>query len=163
MGRFSESIVGMSAFIGRIDPNRGDALGLITFGSTAEVKVPLQSASTSVNAIGSSIASLEANGRTALLDALILAWNELKSWREHVRAIVVLTDGMENSSQTSVREVVRVFSSERRHSIVAFGLAYGSDADEELLRNLCELTGGSLLKGAITNVSEVFSIIAQKL
>src|SRR6201999_3268672 len=92
----------------------------------------------------------QAKGRTALLDGIYMAMNEMKKARNPRKAILIISDGGDNSSrytQSEVRNSVR----EADVQIYAIGIfeglgAHGRTPEEadgpDLLRDLAEQTGG---------------------
>lgn len=158
--------VGMSTLLGFINADRNDAIGLFTFEDQAAQVVGLDLASQVADQVGNQIASLRAsNGRTALLDSIVLASEKLQSYQNHIKAIVLLTDGHENASRnaTSIEEVIDTLSLERNGSITVFSLAYGDDADKQLLKKLSSMTGGDALAGNVSNIATLFKWIGGRL
>src|SRR4029078_4324900 len=92
----------------------------------------------------------QAKGRTALLDAVLLSLNKMKKARNPRKALLIISDGGDNSSrytESEVRKVVR----EADVQIYAIGIfepvmSRGRSAEElsgpGLLSELSEQTGG---------------------
>jgi Mg-chelatase subunit ChlD len=152
--------VGTSAFLGHLIAARGDAVGLSSFSDTAEWVVPLDLFVSTGDKIGQEIALLRSSGRTALLNAILEAITATERWEGSLRAVVVLTDGMDNSSTVSEEEVLAAAKRSRESGTRVFCLAYGEDADYELLRRVSGATGGSVYRGGITTIEALFSRIA---
>lgn len=95
---------------------------------------------------------LQSKGRTALLDAIYLALNELKHARHARKAILIISDGGDNSSRYSEREVknrvreadVQIYSL----GILEFGGRRGRTPEEsmgpQLLSDIASASGGRL-------------------
>jgi VWFA-related protein len=104
----------------------------------------------------------QSKGRTALLDGIYLAINELrKSGRNPRRALVVISDGGDNSSRYTESEIKNLVR-ESDVQIYAMGIfepmsARGRTAEElsgpSLLSEMCEQTGGRHF--AVDNVNEL--------
>jgi len=88
------------------------------------------------------------HGSTALLDAVYLALHEMKKSKKNKKALLLITDGGDNHSRYSEREVTNLVreSDTLIYSIGVFG--GGSSAEEVsgpgLLRHISEQTGGRL-------------------
>ena len=83
---------------------------------------------------------VQATGWTALLDAIALSTNQMRSARNPRRALLILSDGNDNNSRYSEAEIrSRVVEADLR--IYAIGLSYRP----RLLQRLAEETGGNVL------------------
>src|SRR5690606_1642288 len=98
---------GLEAFLLRILPE--DRFGLITFDSSARVAVPPAYLSDNRIALQTAIGAMRAEGKTAVFDALELTRQERKqlppSEDDRIRASVLRTDGVHNSSRVSLEQV----------------------------------------------------------
>ncbi len=113
------------------------------------------------------LAFSEARGRTALLDALYMSMDEMKKARNPRKAILVLSDGGDNSSrytQSEIKNLVR----EADVQVYAIGIfepihARGRTAEElagpSLLSELAEQTGGRHFP--VENINELPDIAAK--
>lgn len=134
--------LGMSAFLSHLVPERGDVVGLIAFSSTPRVVVPMGKLFECAEQVERAIAALRPGEDTALVDAVLLAWDEVSRWDDWVRAVIVVTDGLENASTRSKPEALQRPGAVLPRRTTVFGLAFGDDADYELLRQFSEVTGG---------------------
>jgi len=82
--------------------NPEDEFALIQFNSKAHLAVPLTH---SVDEIQNRLMLLAPKGRTALLDAIYLAVSVMRKAHNQRKAIVILSDGGDNSSRYSLSEV----------------------------------------------------------
>lgn len=89
------------------NPNRDDEFSLITFADRPELAVPWTSDATEVL---NRAASTRARGRTSLLDAIHLAVTQLREARNLHRAILILSDGGDNHSRFSERQITRILA-----------------------------------------------------
>jgi len=151
---------GLSAFVGQLRQERGDTVGLVTASTEAQLEVPMTE---DIRLVDDRIGELKAEGRTALVDAIDLAWLQALSRRDRVRAIVVLTDGRENASRKQAQDVLEVISGYGRRGAVIYGLAYGEDADLGFLQRFSEATGGESFEGTISNVRTIYDTVATAL
>ena len=87
------------------------------------------------------VAFKQAGGRTAMYDAVYLGLDQIKGATNEKKALILITDGEDNSSRYSIAEV-RDFAKESDTQIYAVGeqgeLGYG----RSLIQNLVGLTGG---------------------
>lgn len=155
--------IGLSAFMAQLRQERGDAAGLITFSSEPNLEVGLDNLSDNADVLGERIAQLEVKGNTALIDAIRMAAERLATDTNHIRAIVVLTDGLENASTTTEEELLLFLRQFGYRGVSIYGLAYGDGADVDRLGRLSKATGGETFKGTITNVRRLYELIAASL
>ena len=127
--------------------NPDDEFFLVQFNTRPEMIVPF---TTNTEEIQNRLTFTQAKGRTALLDGVYMAMHEMKKAKNTRKAILILSDGGDNSSrytETEVRNLVR----EADVQIYAIGIfepvhARGRSAEElsgpGLLSELAEQTGG---------------------
>jgi hypothetical protein len=72
----------------------------------------------------------------------------------HIHAIIVLTDGEENSSNESESTVVNELK--KHPDIVFFGIAYGHDADRELLVKMANATRGLVVDSSPLGIQKLY-------
>ena len=88
----------------------GDDFALFTF-SEEEVRV-VSSFDRDPSALLRQLFFLKAEGKTALYDAVIQTSNELLSGRNMKKAILLFTDGVDNASQLTTKDIERVMQNE---------------------------------------------------
>jgi VWFA-related protein len=127
--------------------NPEDEFFLVQFNERPELTVPI---TTNTDDIQNRMAFTQAKGRTALLDGVYLAMSQMKKARNPRKAILILSDGGDNSSrytEAEIRNLVR----ENDVQVYAIGIfeliaARGRTAEElsgpSLLSDLAEQTGG---------------------
>lgn len=127
--------------------NPEDEFFLVQFNDKPEM---IQGFTTNTEEIQNRLTFTQAKGRTALLDGIYMALNHMKKARNTRKAILVLSDGGDNSSrytETEIKNLVR----EADVQIYAIGLFEGmsgrSRTPEEmsgpgLLNDIAEQTGG---------------------
>ena len=115
-------------------------LGLVTFEGLAAVAVPVQPVVSATPAIGSVLDDVTATGGTALLDAVAVDAGELEraAGPGQLRAVVLLTDGQENSSRTTLSDAQTRLADA---GAIVFAIAYGADADLPGLQVLAGTSG----------------------
>ncbi len=82
---------------------------------------------------------------------------------DHIRSIVVLTDGQDTESSTTIDETLNqigAFGEEAGSSIKLFTIAFGDDADKEVLKRIAKSTGGKQYDSDPKTINKVYSDIA---
>ncbi len=87
------------------------------------------------------LALAQPRGRTAIYDALYLGLEKIKQGSNGRKALILITDGEENHSRYSVREV-KELARESNVEVYVIGTKGGSDFDRICLEELAEITGG---------------------
>jgi tight adherence protein B len=140
---------------------RGDAIGLVAFGSRA---LTLTSFSTStIDADGAlrSI-SVDPHSGTALYDAITLASEQLGARPAGGRVLIVLTDGKDVSSRSSLTEAI---AAARNAGVAVYAIAIaGPEFTPQPLQALATATGGSFFRASASGaLAEVYTRIASQL
>lgn len=142
--KLRRSRMAAAAFFKTANPE--DQFFLVEFNDQPKLMVPLTS---DTGQIQNQLTFAQSKGRTALLDAIFLALHEMKKSTKTRKALLIISDGGDNSSrytETEVRSLVR----ESDSLIYAIGIFESSGArgsPEEmngpvLLSDLAEQTGG---------------------
>ena len=109
------------------------------------------------------IASLWANGGTALYDAILAAHEDLQKTpdNEKISAVVVLTDGQDTNSKTALETLMKAirFDSEK-NNVRVFTIGYGEDANREILQKIADATQAKSYAGTPENIESVFKDIS---
>ena len=117
------------------------------------------------NQIRTQINALEANGDTSLYDAIQQSIDLLKQSRQdkddRIQAIVVLSDGQDTSSQTSLQSVVELIgiNKEEHNPVIVIPVAYGGDADINALNAIARASATKVQSGDPENIQKVLEII----
>lgn len=96
------------------------------------------------------IAGLTPRGGTRLLDTVVEAYQALNDTPpgQRIRAVVVLTDGLDNRSRSASQEVLDLLRRDQEgYSIKVFTVAFGGDADVNLLKEIAGATGAKSYVG----------------
>lgn len=135
---------------------------LILFATNVQVKVPSQSAGQARQAVLEELDRAQADGGTALLDAIDRGLDLLDDVNStgNLKALVVLTDGEENSSSATVTSIQRRLGGS---DCIFFGIAYGSDADQSSLQMLARNSGGHSLVTDESNIQAAYEQLSQHL
>lgn len=144
--------------------NPADEFFLVQFNDRPELVVPF---TTDTDKIQSALTFTQSKGRTALLDSVYLAMNEMKKAHNPRKALLIISDGGDNSSRYTETEIknrvreadVQMFSIGIFESIGGRGRTPEEAAGPGLLNELAEQTGGR--EYAIENVAELPDIAAK--
>ncbi len=154
------------ALVTFLDQIKGEEerVGLVAFSSWVYQVEELNKIRDNRSRLLTAIGELEANGNTALLDAVWEAYQQLQRLgdRERINALVVMTDGKENNSWLSLSELedgIRRGNS-RGVPIVIFCIAYGEDADMETLQRIAEASGGIVRVGDLETIRKLYKLMA---
>jgi Ca-activated chloride channel family protein len=129
-------------FIGRSNPN--DEFFVVTVGRRPAALLTFETRTGEVVKV---VDDQQTGGSTALLDSIYLACNYLRRSRNARKALLVLSDGEDNNSRYSKRELVRMLE-ESNLTLYALGVGVrhpprdDPDSAENLLITLSDSTGG---------------------
>jgi Ca-activated chloride channel family protein len=147
-----------------LDQIQGDLerVGMIEFATWPGTVVKLGDLGANRALLERQVDQLVASGDTALLDAVYEAYEQLQALgdTERINAIVAMTDGRENASQLSLRQLVRELESNARVPVVIFCIAYGRDADMGTLQEIVEPTGGQVREGDLETIQDLYKILS---
>jgi Ca-activated chloride channel family protein len=140
-GKLNAAKAAAQAYVERMRP--GDQAGLLTFNTNVTY---LQSISTDSQAFIQAVNSLDAQGDTTMFDALFQAAQILQELPGR-KAIIVLTDGLDNGSMHTSDQVIQEISSGGLSiSTIGLGdpskLGINSGLDEAVLQSLAARAGG---------------------
>ncbi len=160
LGRpFANALAAAQTFIGAAGPR--DHVGLVAFGHAAFGLGRFSASPTDARSSLSGL-SVDAKSGTALYDAIVLAASHLGSDNSPGRAIVVVTDGADVSSSSSLQQAVA--AAHTAHAAVyAIGIG-GPSFTPDALRTLARETGGSYRQVARTrDLDTVYAALASEL
>jgi VWFA-related protein len=140
--------------------NAEDQFFLVEFDDSPHLRVGLTH---DTGTIENQLTFSKSHGSTALLDAIYLALHEMKNSKKNKKALLLITDGGDNHSRYSEREV-RNLVRESDVLIYSIGVFGGAATPEEtsgpgLLTRISEQTGGRLFVGNAVELPD----IAQKI
>ncbi|MGQ9482698.1 extracellular solute-binding protein [Chloroflexus sp.] len=151
---------GIETFLMRILPE--DRLGLITFDSQARLVVLMAPLSDNRIDLQIAVQEMRASGRTALFDALALAQQTLEALPpaedDRIRAIVLLSDGVDNASRLTLEQIRSQFD---ESGISIFPVAYGSDADRQVLDAIAEFSRTIVVVGDTGDIAQIFENLSR--
>jgi Ca-activated chloride channel homolog len=133
-----------------------DEYFLVEFDNSPRMEVPL---TTDTGQIESQLVFSKSHGSTALLDAILLALHEMRKSKKNKKALLVISDGGDNHSRYTQREVENVVR-ESDTLIYAIGVFGGGTTPEEagggsLLSHIAESTGGRLYEANAAELPDI--------
>ena len=133
-GTFSQGRLATSQFLQLANPE--DEFFLVEFDTSPRLTIPLTSETGSIRA---EILMTHSGGSTALFDALYMAINEMRKSKKTKKAIVLFSDGGENNSRYTQRELDNLV---RESDVLIYTvLIPGEDANPGLMSRIAEMTG----------------------
>jgi Ca-activated chloride channel family protein len=149
-------------FINLLDDR--DRLEIILFSREIYILTPLSELGPKRPDIIMRVSGITELGATRLYDGIDEAYTglELNGDPRHIQALVVLSDGDDTESVITRSQLIEKIqgSSEGGDAIKVFTIAFGSDANEDVLRDIAEATGAQVYKGDPKTINEVYSQIA---
>ncbi len=150
-------------FVKKIDDR--DRLRIDLFSSDASTLTPLTPIGPKRQQVLDSVSGIFEQGNTSLYDAILTAYGNLQTEGDpgHIRAIVVLSDGQDTTSAATLDQVVaEVTSSESEggNAIKIFTIAFGDDADSDILKKIAEPSGGKQYNSLPETIQKIYDEIA---
>jgi VWFA-related protein len=155
----SDAKTAASSFVDNLKPS--DRASVISFNQSVSIDQPFTS---DKNALKNAINSLSAGGMTAIYDAAYTALSLLSSELNPRKAIILLTDGADNSSSFTPDSVIKYanFLGIPIHTI-GLGLTPGSN-EENALKNLSKSTGGRYFYSPTSSqLIDLYNLISQQI
>jgi Ca-activated chloride channel family protein len=155
---------GLGTFLQRILPE--DRVGLVSFSSGTNIEVVPSLLAENRVELDTAIQALRPQGKTAIYDGLMTGKQALDALppeqEERIKAIVLLTDGLENGSSTSFEQLKAEFE---ETGISIFPVAYGSEQDQAdaatTLQGIVDFSHTILVKGSTGNIAEIFDNLSR--
>ncbi len=141
----------VSQFLKTMD--QGDEVALVEFGDHAKIMAGF---SPNIGAIEDKLAQVEPQGLTALLDAVSLGLQQMKTAKNARKALLIISDGGDNNSRytsTEIKQLVReadvqVYSMGVFERLPFLGLSAAELSGPKLLGQLSEQTGGRVFSAS---------------
>jgi Ca-activated chloride channel family protein len=162
-GRLPNAKRGVYEFLREVSPN--DRVGLTIFSDRIRKVVPIRPVSRNKGVLRSVVGDLFADGGTALYDATLEGAKQVADLhdRRHINAVVVLTDGEDTDSSSTVEDVTAGLDRGDSESRVrVFTIAYSADAagSEEALKQIAQASGAQEYKGDTEDIEAVYKSIS---
>lgn len=180
VSKISAAKQGLIEFINLLGAS--DGLGLTVFSTDADVLRPLTPLGSQRQDILNKINGITANGSTRLFDTIAEQWQALKALpSKHNKALIVLTDGIDTSSQRSLDQLLSEITPSGGNAgegIKIFTIAYGNNPNAEVcgqqkianttggvdvcaLMKIANATGEQKYDGTPQNIKQVYLQISQ--
>lgn len=161
--RITSARASLLEFVKKIDDR--DRLQIDTFSSTSTTITPLTEIGSKRQQVLDSVSGIFENGGTALYDSTLKAYQQLQKEGDpkHIRAVVVLTDGQDTESIITINQLISEINAsqgEGGNSIKIFTIAFGDDADKDILKKIAEPTGGKEYNSSPENIQKIYDDIA---
>jgi Ca-activated chloride channel family protein len=142
-----------------------DRLEVMVFSSELITLTPLTPLGEKRDEVLRRVSGISEGGDTRLYDATLEAYQTLQQEGDpkHIRAVVVLSDGMDTESRATLQQVLDAIGSaseEGGNAVKLFTIAFGGDADVNVLQRISEVTGGKQYEGDPDTIREVYTDIA---
>jgi len=131
-----------------IDKRKEDKLGLVVFGTNAFIASPLTKNQKFIKEILNKMYVGVAGKNTAILDSLVQAIRLLKNSKVKTKIIILLTDGIDNSSKVSLDDVVKAL---KKYNIKVYTIGIGSGVNYNLLEYIANITNGKMYQAYSAN------------
>ena len=133
-GTFPQGRMATTQFLQLANPE--DEFFLVEFDTSPRLTIPLTADTGTIRA---EILMTHSGGSTALFDALYMAINEMRKSKKTKKAIVLFSDGGENHSRYTKRELDNLI--QESDVLIYTVLIPGADADPVLMSRIAEMTG----------------------
>jgi Ca-activated chloride channel family protein len=150
-------------FVQKLDDR--DRLRIDLFSTYLFTLTPLTPIGEKRQSVLDSVSGIFEQGETRLYDAALKAYQDLQVEGDpgHIRAIVVLTDGQDTSSDATLENVIdqiRRSENEGGNAIKVFTIAFGSDADKTVLQEMADPGGGKQYDSSPETIQKIYDEIA---
>lgn len=143
--------------------NRQDEIFIVNFNERVSMGLPNSLAFTSdINQLRTALTATQTIGKTALYDAIDVALKRLETGTHQKKALVVLSDGGDNASGKSLKDVLAMAqqSSGMIYTIALFD-ADDKDKNPKVLEQIAKTTGGeSYLPRSLDELPDIWQEIA---
>ncbi len=155
---------GAASFIRSME--KDDEIGVITFSTTARALRPVAPVREVGEGLATQVEGLFADGQTALYDASIEAMAAIDKRKKaggppRLYGIIVLSDGKDTSSKGTLSDLTDLMpATEAADGTRLFTVAYGDEADKDVLKQLANRSNARYLEGNADNIEKVYHQIS---
>jgi Ca-activated chloride channel homolog len=143
--------------------NDADEFSLLPFSTTVSDAGASVRVKTGRNEAATRIDGLFPEGKTALYDAIAAAYQRVaaRAKPDRIQAIVVLTDGEDTSSRMKLEDLLsRIKANAESRPIKVFTIAYGKEANRQILQAIATATHARSYDGTPQNILGVFKDVS---
>ncbi len=150
-------------FVQKLDDR--DRLRIDLFNDQIATLTPLSPIGEKRQQVLDSVSGIFEQNDTSLYDAVAHAYSDLQSEGDpdHIRAIVVLSDGEDTVSSTTLDQVIEQIQAsegEGGNAIKVFTIAFGDDADSDILAQIADPSGGRQYNSSPDTIQKIYDEIA---
>ena len=150
-------------FINKLDDR--DCLRIDLFNDQIATLTPLTPIGEKRQQVLDSVSGIFEQNDTSLYDAILNAYSDLQEEGnpDHIRAIVVLSDGEDTYSTATLDQVIQQIQSsegEGGNAIKIFTIAFGEDADSDILKQIAEPSGGRQYNSSPETIQKIYDEIS---
>ena len=150
-------------FVQKVDDR--DRLQIDLFNDTITTLTPLTPIGEKRQQVLDSVSGIFEQNDTRLYDAVLSAYDDMQTEGDpnHIRAIVVLSDGADTVSTATLDEVIhqiQASESEGGNAIKIFTIAFGEDADANVLKSIADPSGGKQYDSSPETIQKIYDDIA---
>jgi Ca-activated chloride channel family protein len=154
---------GLLGFLQNAAPQ--DRIGLMKFSARPQLLVPIAPFGSNKGNLRSAVQQLFPEDDTALYQATADGLDVVKKKADtsRINAVVLLTDGQDTAGGVSEGQLLSRLEDEGRAEtggVRLYTIAYGSDADFDLLERFSSATGGKAFEGDNSNIDSVYLSIS---
>jgi Ca-activated chloride channel family protein len=162
-GKLDQAKRGLKVFFRELAPQ--DRVGLISFDNEVFEAVGIAPFGSNRPRLNQAVDELIPDGETAVYDATDRGLKTIQGLRDSTRinAVVALTDGEDNSSSLTPEELTATLARQARSeglSVRVYTIAYGSEANHEVLRAIARASGGKEFEGDPNDIEAVYRSIS---
>ncbi|MBI5534957.1 MAG: VWA domain-containing protein [Deltaproteobacteria bacterium] len=164
-GKITAAKKGAASFIRAMQ--KEDEIAVVAFSTNVSLLRPLAPVREVGEVLATQVEGLFADGQTAMYDAAIQAMSEIEKARktaaggQRLYGIVLLSDGKDTSSKKTLNDLKDLMKdTEGADGTRLFTVAYGDDADGDLLKQLADRSNARFLKGNTDNIDKVYHQIS---
>lgn len=158
---------GLAEFVGLLGGL--DDIGLTQFSDQEQVLTPMSPVGPKRQQVLNMINAITAGGNTRLLDTISDQFRSLQAFSsKHIKAIVVLTDGVDDASTTTIGQLLQQITPGGTNAgegikvfTIAYGDAQGSGVDVKDLQTIASATGAQEYAGTPQNIKQVYLDISK--
>jgi Ca-activated chloride channel homolog len=154
---------GLRVFFRELSPR--DRVGLSSFNTKVFAEAPIAPVATNLRLLKQRVSGLLPDGETAVYDATDAGYEAVRRLGDDTRinAVVVLTDGQDNQSRSSVDRLVAKLgkqSQSEQQVVRVFTIAYGDGAERGVLARIAKASGGEEFSGNPDEIEAVYRTIS---
>lgn len=153
----------LAQFVDELDD--GDRVQVVLFSDAITTLTPMTPVGEKREELQQRISGIFEQGGTRLYDAVAQSYGDLviNGDPDHIRAMVVLTDGRDTSSAETLDAVLLALSAsagEGGNAPKLFTIAFGSEADRDVLQQLSAETGARQYDSDPSTIRDIYAEIA---